>query len=102
MIPPAAPGQGFVEDVEIQGHILDSLLLPKVLDEIITHGGSYVIKDIGIGQRQEDTSRYLQARTGGQYQQGIALWVDLITTGGDFDICKGRLDRGRNQLGVYR
>lgn len=58
MIPAATsgPGQGFVEDIEIQGHIIDSLLLPKVLDEIITHGGSYVIKDIRIGQRQEDTS----------------------------------------------
>src|SRR5260221_8720531 len=56
MIPTAAPPQGFVEDVEIQGHIIDSLLLPKVLDEILTNGGSYVIKDIRIGQRQEDTS----------------------------------------------
>ncbi len=48
--------QGFVEDVEIQGHIIDSLILPKVLDEILTHGGSYVIKDIRIGQRQNDAS----------------------------------------------
>jgi lysine-ketoglutarate reductase/saccharopine dehydrogenase-like protein (TIGR00300 family) len=48
--------QGFVEDVEIQGHIIDSLILPKVLDEILTHGGSYVIKDIRIGQRQTDAS----------------------------------------------
>src|SRR6516225_11922115 len=48
--------QGFVEEVEIQGHIIDSLILPKVLDEILTHGGSYVIKDIRIGQRQTDTS----------------------------------------------
>jgi lysine-ketoglutarate reductase/saccharopine dehydrogenase-like protein (TIGR00300 family) len=45
-----------VEEVEIQGHIIDSLLLPKVLDEILTHGGSYTIKDIRIGQRQADTS----------------------------------------------
>ena len=52
---PMAPN-GFVEEIEIQGHIIDSLLLPKVLDEILTHGGSYVIKDIRIGQRQEDTS----------------------------------------------
>jgi lysine-ketoglutarate reductase/saccharopine dehydrogenase-like protein (TIGR00300 family) len=47
---------GFVEEVEIQGHIIDSLLLPKVLDEILTHGGSYIIKDIRIGQRQADPS----------------------------------------------
>ncbi len=49
-------GTSFVEEVEIQGHIIDSLLLPKVLDEILTHGGSYVIKDIRIGQRQTDPS----------------------------------------------
>src|SRR6202011_4801874 len=47
---------GFVEEVELAGHIIDSLLLPKVLDEIITHGGSYVLRDIRIGQRQTDTS----------------------------------------------
>lgn len=48
--------QGFVEEIEIQGHIIDSLILPKVLDEILTHGGSYVIKDIRVGQRQTDAS----------------------------------------------
>jgi lysine-ketoglutarate reductase/saccharopine dehydrogenase-like protein (TIGR00300 family) len=46
----------FVEEVEIQGHIIDSLILPKVLDEILTHGGSYVLKDIRVGQRQADPS----------------------------------------------
>src|SRR5438477_7765331 len=46
----------FVEDVEIQGHIIDSLILPKVLDEILTRGGSYALKDIRIGQRQTDPS----------------------------------------------
>src|SRR5438876_9524059 len=50
----AAPG--FVEEVEIHGHIIDSLILPKVLDEILTHGGSYVLKEIRIGQRPTDPS----------------------------------------------
>jgi lysine-ketoglutarate reductase/saccharopine dehydrogenase-like protein (TIGR00300 family) len=45
-----------VEEVEIQGHIIDSLILPKVLDEILTHGGAFVLKDIRIGQRQNDPS----------------------------------------------
>jgi lysine-ketoglutarate reductase/saccharopine dehydrogenase-like protein (TIGR00300 family) len=52
----ATPPAGFVEQVEIQGHIIDSLILPKVLDEILTHGGSYVLQDISIGQRQSDPS----------------------------------------------
>lgn len=51
---PAA--QLFVEEVELQGHIIDSLLLPKVLDEILTHGGSYTLKEIQIGQSQKDPS----------------------------------------------
>jgi lysine-ketoglutarate reductase/saccharopine dehydrogenase-like protein (TIGR00300 family) len=51
---PAPPA--FHEDVELQGHIIDSLLLPKVLDEILTHGGSYVLKDIRVGQRPTDPS----------------------------------------------
>jgi lysine-ketoglutarate reductase/saccharopine dehydrogenase-like protein (TIGR00300 family) len=46
----------FFEEVEIQGHIIDSLLLPKVLDEIITHGGTFTIKDIRVGQHQSDPS----------------------------------------------
>src|SRR5262245_978370 len=46
----------YVEDVELQGHIIDSLLLPKVLDEILTRGGSFTIKEITLGQRQVDPS----------------------------------------------
>src|SRR5437868_9302214 len=46
----------FVEEVELYGHIIDSLLLPKILDEILTQGGNYVIKDIQIGRRMNDPS----------------------------------------------
>jgi len=53
---PSSKTPGFVEDIELQGHIIDSLLLPKVLDEILTRGGSYVVKDIRVGQRQTDPS----------------------------------------------
>jgi lysine-ketoglutarate reductase/saccharopine dehydrogenase-like protein (TIGR00300 family) len=49
----------YVEEVELTGHIIDSLLLPKVLDEVLTRGGSFVIKDMQIGRRQADPSRAL-------------------------------------------
>src|SRR5436190_7459303 len=52
----AASSPGFVEEVELNGHILDSLLLPKVLDEILTHGGTFVMKEVKIGERQSDAS----------------------------------------------
>ena len=54
--PTSSSSPGFVEEVEIQGHIIDSLILPKVLDEILTHQGSFQLKDIRIGQHQFDPS----------------------------------------------
>jgi lysine-ketoglutarate reductase/saccharopine dehydrogenase-like protein (TIGR00300 family) len=56
MSAPSARKTDHVEEVELQGHIIDSLLLPKVLDEVLTRGGTYVIKDIRLGQRQVDAS----------------------------------------------
>src|SRR5436309_4492318 len=55
-MPQAQTTSGFVEEVEIEGHIIDSLLLPKVLDEILTRGGSFSIKEFRIGQHQADPS----------------------------------------------
>jgi lysine-ketoglutarate reductase/saccharopine dehydrogenase-like protein (TIGR00300 family) len=52
-----AKAKSFVEEIELQGHIIDSLLLPKVLDEILTRGGTYTIKKIDLGRRQEDPSK---------------------------------------------
>src|SRR6059036_2839618 len=46
----------FVEEVELHGHIIDSLLLPKVLDEILTNGATFTIKDVRIGRSQADAS----------------------------------------------
>lgn len=51
-----ATSQDRVEEVELQGHIIDSLLLPKVLDEILTRGGNFTLRDIRIGQEQSDPS----------------------------------------------
>ena len=47
---------GFSDDVELAGHIIDSLLLPKVLDEITALGGDYLSHDICIGHNRRDPS----------------------------------------------
>lgn len=46
----------FCEDVELSGHIIDSLLLPKVLDEITGLGGEYQSQEIRIGHNRNDPS----------------------------------------------
>ena len=45
-----------VEDVELRGHIIDSLILPKILDSICAQGGTFRIKEIDIGQTPADPS----------------------------------------------
>jgi len=44
------------EVVQVRGHIIDSLILPKVLDEIMDLEGTFEILDIAIGKRKADTS----------------------------------------------
>ncbi len=45
-----------VEDIEVRGHIIDSLILPKVLDGITAAGGQFYIKDIAVGHDRADPS----------------------------------------------
>jgi lysine-ketoglutarate reductase/saccharopine dehydrogenase-like protein (TIGR00300 family) len=46
----------FSETVVLRGHIIDSLILPKVLDQILTQGGEFKIGEIRIGQNRVDQS----------------------------------------------
>src|SRR5437870_2029451 len=46
----------FSETIELSGHIIDSLILPKVLDQILTHDGNFKILEINIGKKRADQS----------------------------------------------
>jgi lysine-ketoglutarate reductase/saccharopine dehydrogenase-like protein (TIGR00300 family) len=44
------------ETVHVRGHIIDSLILPKILDEVMDLNGTFEILDIAIGKRKTDPS----------------------------------------------
>ncbi|UCE64672.1 MAG: TIGR00300 family protein [Nitrospirota bacterium] len=44
------------ETVTLQGHIIDSLILAKVLDSIVMLGGQFDLTDVNIGASREDSS----------------------------------------------
>ena len=44
------------ETIELRGHIIDSLILPKVLDEIIARDATFKIGEIRIGEQRIDQS----------------------------------------------
>jgi hypothetical protein len=79
--PSAAPDSeySFVEEVEITGHIIDSLILPKVLDSITASGGRFRIANITIGQNRNDPSYAvieLRTRTAEAMDRILALIAD--------------------------
>ncbi|WP_165073932.1 ornithine cyclodeaminase, nickel-pincer nucleotide-dependent [Paludisphaera rhizosphaerae] len=47
---------GAVDEIEVRGHIVDSLLLPKILDRILQMGGTFEIHECKIGARRSDPS----------------------------------------------
>ena len=44
------------EVVRVSGHIIDSLILPKILDEIMDLEGTFEILELAVGKRKTDTS----------------------------------------------
>ena len=48
--------EGVVEEIEVKGHIVDSLILPKILDRILQMGGTHEIRECKIGSRRVDPS----------------------------------------------
>jgi lysine-ketoglutarate reductase/saccharopine dehydrogenase-like protein (TIGR00300 family) len=45
------------ESVEITGHLMDSGILAKVLDDVLDYGGDYVISRFDLGRNHDDESR---------------------------------------------
>lgn len=45
------------ETIEVRGHIVDSLILAKILDAILEAGADYELTDVVIGKTNIDTSR---------------------------------------------
>jgi hypothetical protein len=46
----------FSKTIELRGHFIDSLTLPKVLDQIVTRGATFNIVEFKIGQKRVDPS----------------------------------------------
>lgn len=47
----------YKREIELSGHIIDSLTLPKTMDIIMDKGGDFDILEFDIGKRKSDTSK---------------------------------------------
>lgn len=46
----------YSETITLAGHIVDSLILTKVMDTIMDHGGNFEVEEIRIGRHKDETS----------------------------------------------
>src|SRR5207245_625768 len=77
----AAAVDGVGEEVEVRGHIVDSLLLPKILDRILQMGGTFEIRECRIGARRVDPSYARIAIRAGTAAEVEAIVGDLLEHG---------------------
>ncbi len=65
------------EDIKLEGHIIDSLLLPRVLDDILDNGGEYRILRFRMGREKDDQSLAL-LRVGAQSDEQLRAILHLL------------------------
>ena len=44
------------EEITLEGHIIDSYVLPRVWDRIMDSGGEFDLLEIRVGKKKEETS----------------------------------------------
>ena len=65
------------ENVVLQGHIIESLILPRALDEIIELGAGFEIVDLDIGTRHEDTS-YVRIKVTADSEELLSRLIERL------------------------
>src|SRR5687767_8795602 len=78
---PREGANGVVEEIEVRGHIIDSLLLPKVLDRILQMGGQFEIRECEIGTRRVDPSHAVIAVRADTHERVAEIVGDLLQHG---------------------
>jgi lysine-ketoglutarate reductase/saccharopine dehydrogenase-like protein (TIGR00300 family) len=51
-----AADERFAQVIEVRGHIIDSMILPKILDELMDLGVEFTIERMEVGRQKRDTS----------------------------------------------
>ena len=77
----SANAPGLVEEIEVRGHIVDSLLLPKILDRILLMGGTFEIRECKIGVHRTDPSYARIAIQADSHETLAAILGDLVEHG---------------------
>jgi len=67
----------FSREIEVRGHLIDSLILTKIFDGVMDLGGEFEVKKIQIGKKKKDES-YAKIRVTGNNQKHLDTILQLV------------------------
>jgi len=67
----------FSREIEVRGHLIDSLILTKIFDGVMDLGGEFEVKKIQIGKKKKDES-YAKIRVKGNNQKHLDTILQLV------------------------
>lgn len=70
-----------ITDIEMEGHLIDSLILTKALDKIMDMGGEFEIKSFTVGKRKDEPSHVQLTVTGRDSVHLNQILVELNAIG---------------------
>ncbi len=67
----------FSREIEVRGHLIDSLILTKIFDGVMDLGGEFEVKKIQIGKKKKDES-YAKISVTGKNQKHLDKILQLV------------------------
>ena len=67
----------FAQQIEVSGHLIDSLILTKIFDKIMDLQGEFTVEEIDIGKKKEDQS-YARLQIIGKNQKHLDNILETI------------------------
>ncbi len=67
----------YSQEVEVSGHLIDSMILTKIFDKIMNHGGEFEILELTVGKKKKDSS-YVKLLVTGKNTQHLEEITDDI------------------------
>jgi len=64
-------------EIEVRGHLIDSLILTKIFDVVMDLGGEFEVQKIQIGKKKKDES-YAKLRIHGKNQKHLEKILELV------------------------
>src|SRR5438067_11711412 len=65
----------FSEVIELRGHIIDSYVLPSIMDEVMDRGGEFEVEQIQVGRRKDEQS-FARIRLSAPTRELLQLLLD--------------------------